>query len=457
MSLRFGTDGLRGRANVDLTPEIAVRVGLAAGRILAAGRPGTIVLGRDTRVSGPMLEAAVAAGLASAGWQIRLAGVMTSPGVACLTRRLGADAGCVISASHNPSWDNGIKFFSAEGAKLEPGVEADIEALLARPERPIHRPQPGRIRALRDPGRCYLQMLAESAPIDLAGLHLVVDCANGAASRLAPALFSRLGAAVTPIHCRPDGYNINAGCGATHPEALVEAVVGLGADAGVAFDGDADRAVFVDHRGQVRNGDHVLYVIAKQRRAEGRLPGGIVVGTVMSNLGTERALAAEGIRLERAQVGDREVFACMRETGALVGGEQSGHLILRDRLNTGDGLLTALEVFATMRRTGLTLFELASPVVMFPQLLINVPLTKGLDWRDASPLGVALKEIRTLVQPDGRLLVRPSGTEPLLRIMVETPVTEHLEQAWRRIQAAGDFPGLTRTLLSSTDDVTVDP
>lgn len=452
MTRLFGTDGLRGRANIDLTPELAVRVGVAAGHVLAEGHPGTLVLGRDTRESGPMLEAAVAAGLASAGWRVRLAGVMTSPGVACLTRLLGAQAGCVISASHNPAPDNGIKFFTAEGAKLTPEVEEQIEALLdPSSEAPQARPRPGWIRPLRDAGRRYTQALAESTGADLSGLRLVVDCANGAASRLAPDLFARLGAEVTALCNRPDGRNINDGCGATHPQGLAQTVLREGADAGVAFDGDADRAMFVDDRGQVRNGDHVLYVLGMELRAEGRLPGDVVVGTVMSNLGTERALASGGIRLERARVGDREVFARMRETGAVIGGEQSGHIIFRDRLNTGDGILTALEVFTTVHRAGKPLSELAAPVVMFPQLLINIPLRPGLDWQDSTPLGLALKDAKALVEPEGRIVVRPSGTEPLLRVMLETPHAAVLDEASRRIRTADDFPGLTCTLLSLAD------
>ncbi|HOJ21770.1 MAG TPA: phosphoglucosamine mutase [Armatimonadota bacterium] len=449
MTRFFGTDGLRGRANVDLTPELAVRVGLAAGFVLGEGEPGILILGRDTRESGTMLEAAVASGLASAGWNVRLAGVMTSPGVAYLTNLLGADAGCVISASHNPAPDNGIKFFTAEGAKLVPAVEEQIEALLD-PEVLAHqeRPRPGWIRPLKDAGRRYTEALAEEVRADLTGLRIVVDCANGAASRLAPGLFARLGAEVIPLCHQPDGRNINAGCGATHPERLASTVLREGADAGVAFDGDADRAIFVDHEGQVRNGDHVLYIIGTQRRAQGKLPGDLVVGTVMSNLGAERALAAQGIRLERTRVGDREVFARMCETGAVLGGEQSGHIIFRDRLNTGDGILTALEVFTAVRKAGKPLAELAAPVELYPQLLINIPLRPGLEWQDSSPLGQALKEVKALVEPEGRIVVRPSGTEPLLRVMIETPHQELLDQASQRIQTADDFPGLTCTLLS---------
>lgn len=450
MTKMFGTDGLRGRANADLTPELAVRVGLAAGRVLNDGAPGTIIIGRDTRQSGPMLEAAVAAGLASAGWQVRLAGVMTSPGVACLTTLLGADAGCVISASHNPAPDNGIKFFSAQGAKLTPAVEEGIEALLAeKPAAWSGRPAPGAIRVEPRASVPYMRFLAGTIEGRLDGLRLVVDCANGAASRIGPALLRSLGATVVALSCRPDGQNINRGCGATHPRPLVAAVARARADAGIAFDGDADRAIFVDETGTVRNGDHIMYLIASQRHSEGRLPAGAVVGTVMSNLGTERALAGRGITLERASVGDREVFSRMREIGAVLGGEQSGHIIFLDRMNTGDGLLTALQVLAAVRRAGRPLSELCAPVVMFPQLLINIPLKGGLDWHGASPLGRALAEAEALVCPEGRIVVRPSGTEPILRVMIESPDAALLDRAADAIQAVANGPGLKRQLLSA--------
>lgn len=453
MSRRFGTDGLRGRANVDLTPELAVQVGFAAGRVLAGGRPGTIVVGRDTRHSGPMLEAAVTAGLMSAGWHVQPAGVITSPGVACLTVLTGADAGCVISASHNPAHDNGIKFFGADGAKLMPDVEAHIEKLLdGTGSDAAERPQPGRVAPLRGAAATYRRFLRSTTDARLDGLRLVVDCAHGAASAIAPATFRDLGADVVALCHHPDGWNINDGCGATHPGLLAEAVVREGADAGVAFDGDADRAMFVDERGVVRNGDHVLYILATQRLSEGQLPGAAVVGTVMSNLGAERALAQAGIRLERAHVGDREVYVRMRNTGITIGGEQSGHIIFLDHLNTGDGILTAIQVFAAMRRAGKPLSALCAPVSMFPQLLINIPLLPGLDWRDSTPLGMALKDAESMLGQEGRMLVRPSGTEPLLRVMLECSQLEALHEAARRIESCCDSPGLKTTFLSADPD-----
>ncbi|NLC57105.1 MAG: phosphoglucosamine mutase [Armatimonadetes bacterium] len=453
MRPRFGTDGLRGRANRELTPELAVRVGFAAGQVLADGRPGVIILGRDTRESGPMLEAAVAAGLASAGWQVRPVGVMTSPGVACLTVLAGADAGCVISASHNPAPDNGIKFFTREGAKLSPATEARIEALLdADAAETAERPRPGLLRPWRGAAAAYRHFLAATTTTRLDGLRLVVDCANGAASALAPTLFRALGAEVRALCHHPDGRNINDRCGATHPGLLAEAVRRAGADAGVAFDGDADRAIFVDERGLVRNGDHVLYVLATQRLADGQLPGEAIVGTVMTNLGTERALAEAGIRLERARVGDREVYAQMRQAGILLGGEQSGHIIFLDHLNTGDGMLTAIQLFAAMRRAGKPLSVLCAPVVMFPQILINIPLLPGLDWHDSTPLGQALRDAEALLLGEGRVLVRPSGTEPLLRVMLESPRAEALQQAAQRVRSSGEFPGLKATFLSAEEN-----
>ncbi|MBI3948218.1 MAG: phosphoglucosamine mutase [Armatimonadetes bacterium] len=455
MSRLFGTDGLRGRANATLSPELAVRVGLAAGRVLNGGRAGTVVLGRDTRQSGPMLEAAVAAGLSSAGWRVRLAGIMPSPGVACLTTLLGADAGCVISASHNPAPDNGIKFFSAAGAKLTPDIEDRIEALLSEDAAAAYtpRPAPGPMRRLSDSARRYAGFLRGTLEgRDLRGVRLVVDCANGAASRVAPHLFRSLGAEVVALACGLDGRSINDGCGATHPRPLAQAVVRERADAGVAFDGDADRAIFVDERGVIRNGDHVMYLIATRRLAAGRLPGATVVGTVMTNLGTERALAAAGIRLERAKVGDREVYARMGEVGAVLGGEQSGHIIFRDLLNTGDGLLTALLVLDAVRGAGRPLSELCAPVTMFPQVLINIPLHAGLDWRDGTPLGQALGVAQVMVRPDGRAVIRPSGTEPILRVMLESPEASVLAAAADRIEAVVPLPGVRRHFLSTTNE-----
>lgn len=416
--------------------------------VLNEGKPGTVVLGRDTRESGPMLEAAVAAGLASAGWRVRLAGVMTSPGVACLTSILGVEAGCVISASHNPAHDNGIKFFSPAGAKLNPEVEGRIEALIPTAAPIPNRPAPGAITPLRDAVQRYSDFLRSTVKGDLAGLRLVVDCANGAASRIAPGLFRSLGAEVICFCDRPDGRNINAGCGATHPGLLAKAVVREGADLGVAFDGDADRAMFVDERGSIRNGDHVLYVISRQRHLAGNLPADAVVGTVMTNLGTERALADAGVRLLRSKVGDREVFALMQESGAVLGGEQSGHIIFLERLNTGDGMLTALQVLAAVRQAQKPLSELSAPVVMFPQLLMNVSLQPGLEWQGESPLAQAIRAAEARLQPDGRVLVRPSGTEPLLRVMLESPQSELMEELADSIQAVLGDVAVKRTFLS---------
>ncbi|MDH7568270.1 MAG: phosphoglucosamine mutase, partial [Armatimonadota bacterium] len=375
-------------------------------------------------------------------------------GVAFLTQHLGADAGCVISASHNPAHDNGIKFFTHAGAKLLPEVEERIEALLrseipAGPDRPA---RPGTPQPLHAAARLYADFLRGTVAADLRGMHLVIDCAHGAAARIAPPLFRALGAEVSLLGARPDGRNINAGVGATHPEALSAAVLERSAHLGVAFDGDADRAIFVDEKGRVRNGDHVMYLLAEERHREGRLPNDTVVGTVMSNLGAERALARAGIRLARAAVGDREVFALMQELGAVIGGEQSGHIILPEYLNTGDGILTALQVVAAVCRSGKPLSQLCAPVVTFPQLLVNVPLAGGLDWRDGSPLGRALDEVREMVSPDGRLLVRPSGTEPILRVMVETPRADVLRAAEERILAAVPATGVKRQLLAGDDD-----
>lgn len=452
MGKLFGTDGVRGVANADLTPELVFRLGRAVavllagraapggraapsggdgrGRAARGGRP-TLLVGRDTRLSGDLLESALAAGVASAGVDVSLLGVMTTPGVACLTRRRAGPAdvigGAVISASHNPAEYNGVKFFSPEGFKLPDEVEERVEALAvaggagdaggAGEVRPTGSAL-GRIR--RDPGAAadYVQFLGELVPDGLRGVKVVLDCANGAASEVAPAAFRRLGAQVAVINDRPDGLNINAGCGSLHPAGLQEAVLRERATAGLAFDGDADRVIAVDEKGGVVDGDQIMAVAAEYLSARGALTHDTVVATVMSNLGLERALARRGIRLVRTRVGDRHVLEEMLRGGYTLGGEQSGHIIFLDRSTTGDGILTGIRLMQMIAAFGRPFSELAGQVVKYPQHMVNVRVRdRGIDGNERirAVLAAAERELGGT----GRILVRPSGTEPLVRVMVE--------------------------------------
>lgn len=428
MGRLFGTDGIRGIANADLAPELVFQVGRAAGVILGAGGAPFFV-GRDTRISGPMLEAALASGLCSVGVNVDLGGILPTPGVAFLTRLRGAACGVVISASHNPVEDNGIKFFAGDGFKLPDDVEARIETLVER--RDLARPAGtavGTIRRVPQPDEPYLDHVAALSDGSLAGMRVVVDCAFGAAVYAAPRLWERLGARVTPLHAEPDGTRINVNCGSTHLAPLQEAVRAHAADVGFAHDGDADRVLAVDERGDVVDGDALMGICALDRQRRGALPGNVVVATVMSNLGLEQALAAASIRLERTRVGDRYVLERMREIDATVGGEQSGHVIFLEHATTGDGLVTAVQVANVMLRSGRRLSELSAAIPRLPQVLLNVRVRER-DGASASPeLAAAVSAAEARLASRGRILVRPSGTEPLIRVMVEAERQEEAER-----------------------------
>ncbi|MBE3555649.1 MAG: phosphoglucosamine mutase [Firmicutes bacterium] len=433
MSRLFGTDGVRGVANADLSPELAFRLGRAAGYLLAEVTSGerrpAIGIGKDTRASGDMLEAALIAGLCSSGVDVLRFGVITTPGVAYVTRRLGLAAGAVISASHNPVSDNGIKFFGADGFKLSDEQEDEIAAWVDR-ESAIPRPIGVGVGRLYDENNAkdlYLYALQRSVQHDFRGLHVVLDCANGAAFELAPQLFRSLGARVTAINTAPTGGNINVQCGSTYPQVLQEAVRRARADVGFAFDGDADRCIAADAQGEIVDGDSLLYLNGVRLAKAGHLPGDTIVITVMSNLGLRRACAREGIRLVETQVGDKYVMQAMRTGGYALGGEQSGHLIFLEYATTGDGMLTALQTTESMLSARATLAELVADLPHYPQMLVNVPVTRKEGWEVEASIVEAIRWAEEqLRSQQGRLLVRPSGTEPLLRVMAEGPDEEVL-------------------------------
>jgi phosphoglucosamine mutase len=420
----FGTDGVRGLANADLTPELALALGRAVVGVLReeAAAPPAVVVGRDPRASGALLESALVAGILSAGGQVLAAGVIPTPAVAFLTRHYRAAAGAVISASHNAMPDNGIKFFGPEGFKLPDAVEERIETALGAADQGAPRPVGGEVGGLRrtadDAVEAYLAHLLEGVP-DLGGLRVVVDCANGAATAAAPAAYRRAGASVTAVAAEPNGHNINAGVGSTYPEHVQEAVVRTGAAVGLAHDGDADRVLAVDERGELVDGDVILAVAALDERVRGELPTGTVVTTVMTNLGFRLAMAEHGIQVQQTAVGDRYVLEAMLAGGHTLGGEQSGHVIFLDRATTGDGLLTGLRLLSIMARTGRPLSELATVMRRLPQVLVNVRVDdrRGLDGAAAVWRAVQAEEAR--LGDRGRVLVRPSGTEPVVRVMVE--------------------------------------
>jgi phosphoglucosamine mutase len=416
----FGTDGVRGVANRNLTPELAFAIGRAAVTALGGGGRPSFVIGRDTRISGLMLESAMAAGACSAGGDVLRVGMVPTPAVAFMTPDLGAQLGAVISASHNPAEDNGIKLFSGDGFKLPDELEDEIERLVREGDGP--RPEGsalGRISdAVTEPDR-YLEHLVAAAEAGLDGLRVVVDGANGAGFRLGPEALRRLGATVDAINVEPDGTNINAECGATRPEVVAAAVRGLGADAGVAFDGDADRAVFADAEGNVIDGDQVIVAWALALAKEGQLSKDTVVVTVMANLGLRRALAEAGITVLETPVGDRYVLEEMRRTGAVLGGEQSGHVIFLDHATTGDGLLTAVRFLSLAARRGVPVAELAALMRRHPQVLESVPVSDARAKAASAPVIEAVRAAEAALGDRGRVLVRPSGTEPVVRVMVE--------------------------------------
>lgn len=421
----FGTDGVRGKVGGDvINAEFALRLGYAAGKVLARehsarrGKP-TVLIGKDTRISGYMLESALEAGFASAGIEVLLAGPLPTPAVAYLTRTWRLVAGIVISASHNPYYDNGIKFFSSQGMKLPDATQDAIEAALDEPLECVSSENLGRARRIDDaPGR-YIEFCKSTFPsdLDLGGLKLVVDAANGAAYHIAPHVFRELGAEVHAIGVSPNGFNINKDVGALHPESLVAEVRARGADLGIALDGDADRVQMVDAQGRVYNGDELLFAVIKERMTRGPVAG--VVGTLMTNFGFERQIKKLGIGFERAQVGDRYVLEQLRNRDWLYGGESSGHLLCLDCHSTGDGIIAALQVLAALQRSGQTLGEWVSELRMYPQKMVNVPLKPGSDWQAHTGLIAAQKKAEALLGESGRVLIRASGTEPILRLMVE--------------------------------------
>jgi phosphoglucosamine mutase len=422
----FGTDGVRGRANADLTPELALALGRAAVGALRAtqadgGDAPLVVVGRDPRASGRLLESALVAGICSAGGDALLVGVVPTPAVAFLTRHYGAAAGAVISASHNPMPDNGIKFFGPEGFKLPDALEERIEGALGAADQAAPRPvagEVGRVREAADAVEAYLAHLLDGIP-DLGGLRVVVDCANGAAATVAPEAYRRAGADVTAVAAEPDGENINAGVGSTHPEHVQAAVRRMNAHAGLAHDGDADRLIAVDERGELVDGDVILAVAALDERARDRLPTGTVVTTVMTNLGFRQAMASHGVEVVQTAVGDRYVLEAMRAGGHTLGGEQSGHIIFLDRATTGDGVLTALRLLAIMARTGQPLSDLAKVMRRLPQVLINVRVADRDGLTSSAAVIRAVAAAEAALGDRGRVLVRASGTEPLVRVMVE--------------------------------------
>ena len=426
----FGTDGVRGRVGQSpITPDFVMRLGYSAGKVLIqdglargqfkAGERPTVLIGKDTRISGYMLEAALEAGFSAAGVDVCLVGPMPTAAVADLTRALRWQTGVVISASHNPYYDNGIKFFSEFGTKLDDALEARIEAGIDAPLECVPSAELGRVRRINDADGRYIEFCKSTFPndMDLRGLKIVIDCAHGAAYHLAPPVFHELGAEVSTIGASPNGLNINKDCGATSTAALCEAVLARQADLGIALDGDADRLIMVDAHGEVYDGDQLLLAVVRSRLRKGPVAG--VAGTLMTNLAFEHALAELGIPFGRAAVGDRYVMEMLRERGWLFGGENSGHLLCLDRHTTGDGIVSALQVLTALREEGGDLAGLLGKLALYPQVLINVPLSKGFDWKNSPLIATTQQEVENRLAGEGRVLLRPSGTEPLLRVMVE--------------------------------------
>ena len=421
----FGTDGIRGEVGVSpITPDFMMRLGYAAGKVFindgsGHGRP-TILIGKDTRISGYMLESALEAGFTAAGVDVVLCGPIPTPGVAYLTRALRLSAGVVISASHNPYQDNGIKFFSANGDKLPDDVENQIEAMIEQPFVCASSMAMGKVRRLDDAAGRYIEFCKSTFPnqFDLHGLKLVVDCANGAAYHIAPNVFHELGAEVIAIANQPNGMNINHSVGATSPQACMNEVISQGADYGIALDGDADRLQMIDSNGRLFNGDELLYLVAKDRIESGKEVRGDI-GTLMTNIAIEKAFEDLGVPFERASVGDRYVLERLKLKDWMMGGESSGHLIFLDKHTTGDGIVAALQVLATVRKSGISISERLSNVRMFPQVLINVRYRKDFDWKNDVQFLQIQAEVEKELGKNGRILVRASGTEPVLRVMVE--------------------------------------
>jgi len=417
----FGTDGIRGRVGSKLiTPEFIMKLGWAAGRVLSRQGHGTVLVGKDTRISGYMFESALEAGLSAAGVDINLLGPMPTPAIAYLTRTFHAQAGIVISASHNSYFDNGIKFFSGDGTKLEDEVELAIEAEIDKPMTTVESSKLGKASRITDAAGRYIEFCKSTIPnrVNLIGLRIVVDCAHGATYHIAPGVLEELGAEVMTIGAEPNGLNINDKCGSTKPEALQASVLEFNADVGIALDGDGDRLIMVDSKGNLVDGDQILYIIAMSRLFDEQLDGS-VVGTVMSNLGLEHALQKQSIGFRRSQVGDRHVMNMLRESGWSLGGEGSGHIICLDRTSTGDGIVAALQVLYAMVSTQKPLDQLLGGLVMYPQKLVNIPLDKPFNHEESAMVKAAMKDAEKQLGDAGRILLRASGTEPLLRVMVE--------------------------------------
>ena len=417
----FGTDGIRGKVGeYPITADFLLKLGWATGRVFAREGHGFVLVGKDTRISGYMFESALEAGLASSGVDTHLLGPMPTPGIAYLTRTLRAQAGIVISASHNPYYDNGIKFFSVEGTKLPDEIELKIERYLDAPMTTVESARLGKAKRMEDAAGRYIEFCKASIPtgLDFSGMRIVVDCAHGSTYHIAPPVFSEVGADVISIGTEPDGLNINEKCGATSPERLADAVKEYRADLGIALDGDGDRVVMVDHLGEIVDGDELIYIIARSRQEKGSLVGP-VVGTLMTNLGMEHALEKLKIKLLRAQVGDRYVMEMLSQNNGILGGENSGHIICLDKTTTGDGIVAALQVLEEIYNTGKSLHELKSGMEKYPQVLLNVRTSSKVNIDELESVQKAKKEIEKKLGDNGRVLLRASGTEPLIRIMVE--------------------------------------
>ncbi|MGX7594068.1 phosphoglucosamine mutase [Planococcus plakortidis] len=440
MGKYFGTDGVRGVANSELTPELAFKLGRFGGYVLtkSSKEKPKVLVGRDTRISGEMLENALAAGLLSVGAEVMRLGVISTPGVSYLTRVMSAEAGVMISASHNPVADNGIKFFGSDGFKLSDDQEAEIEALLDAETDDLPRPTGGDLGSITEyfeGGQKYIQYLKQTVDEEFDGIHVALDCAHGATSTLATHVFADLDADISSMGASPNGLNINEGVGSTHPEALAKLVVEKGADVGLAFDGDGDRLIAVDEKGTIVDGDQIMYICAKHLKSEGRLKQDTVVSTIMSNMGFYKALEENGMKSVKTAVGDRYVVEEMKKNEYNLGGEQSGHIIFLDYNTTGDGLLSGLQLVNIMKITGKKLSELANEMTIFPQKLVNIRVTDKHGVTDNALVAEKIAEVERDMDGDGRVLVRPSGTEPLVRVMVEAPSAEACEDYVERIAA----------------------
>ena len=443
MARLFGTDGVRGEANLELTPELAYRMGRAAALYFGEEHRGkgdapSILIGRDTRISGPMFEAALSAGICSAGGTAVLAGVMPTPGIAYLTKHMGFQAGIVVSASHNPFYDNGIKFFGRDGYKLPDCVEDEIEALIRRIELDddlyrAHRGDVGTVEVRQDLQRRYIDFVKSTIDTRLDGLRVVLDCANGASYEVMPTVLRELGADLTVIHAGPYGTNINDGCGSTHLDSLRQTVLRYQADIGIAHDGDADRCLCIDEKGDLMDGDHILVLCGLDMKKRGRLPKDTIVTTVMANIGFHQALKAAGIQAEVTKVGDRYVLENMLSHGYALGGEQSGHIIFTEFTTTGDGSVTALQVLRALMHSEQPASALNALMVSYPQILVNVVVSSKEGWEENPAIQAAIRAGEEALGANGRILVRPSGTEPLIRVMAEGSEPEQIDLLCHRI------------------------